>query len=1127
MPTHNIIDNRHEKLVDHIQTILPNTKSAKFAVGYFFLSGLEALGTSLDTISELRLLIGNTSNRETIEQLSEAYKRLDEVSKKADEQRFARRADLNRQAGETAENLRDAVGLMDQTDEAEELVHSLVRMVEEGRLKVRVYTKGRLHAKAYIFDYTNANPTSNGVAIVGSSNLTLSGIQDNTELNVLVHDNAPTFDPTSGNHGKLTAWFGELWDESQDFDELLMTELKASWAAQLATPYEVYMKTLYTLVRDRLEGEQAGPVLLSDDEITRSLADFQRVAVQQAVRMIQEFGGCFVADVVGLGKSFIGAAIVKHFERAHGKRPLIICPKSLEEMWITYNEQYHLNAQVLPMSMLQDGERSAGLLDNVRYPKRDFILIDESHNFRHSDTQRYKALQNFLLNDPDRQICLLTATPRNSRAWDVFNQIKLFHPDDRTDTLPIDPPDLRQYFKKIEKDRSSVSGGELAQLQDVLRHVLIRRTRRHILRWYGHAGDSHKPLREMSDFEAARYLDGGSRAYVNVGDRQQYFPIRELETLRYSIEDTYAGLYQEIRGYVGKPRGSRAKPKPGEELTYARYGLFNYVLKHRQADYTDLRKAGVNLRGLIRTMLFKRFESSVEAFRQTLGRMIATQSGFLLALNAGIVPAGEKAENLLSHSDTLEEDDLLDALAEMTGRYSVADFDLERLRSHIEADIHLLRTMLALVEPITSERDDKFQTLLKTLERPPINGRKKVLIFTQYADTAKYLYENLNPGGARDDIDVIYGTEKSKARVVARFAPKANPGHRWTLGDSEINLLVATDVLAEGLNMQDCDIVINYDLHWNPVRLIQRFGRIDRIGSEHDRIWGMNFLPEIGIEKNLGLKKVLDARIQEIHDTIGEDAAILDRGERLNPDAMYSIYDAKSVAQLSLFEEDNPEQYVDLNEAEEILRSLRQEDPDEFQRIADLRDGIRSVTTSRAGDLFVFCQAGGFQQLFLVNRDGEIVSRDMARVLGAIKAERNTPVAGDLPKDYNQHVMSVKRRFADDVKNRISQRDHVRKLSPNQSYVRKALQIYYRETESEETRDQINVLERAFVGMAPTEALNKELRFLRLNKVTGQPLVSALIDLYNRHRLNDRMNDQSRAHRDAEIPRIVCSSALT
>jgi len=355
MAAHDIIDNRNEKLVDHIKRILSSTERARFAVGYFFLSGLESIAKPLAKVKELRLLIGNTTNRETLEQLAEGYRRLELVSEKAEEQIYPKRTETKRMAAETAENVRSTMELMDQSDDAEELVKVLVRLIEEKRLKVRVYTKGRMHAKAYIFDYGEVfdqkgqavDRHEKGIAVVGSSNLTLAGVTHNTELNVIVQGN--------DNHAELVRWFDDLWKEAQDFDETLMHEMKQSWAVAPVRPYDIYMKTLYALVKDRLEGEDDKDILW-DDEITRRLADFQKVAVRQAVQMIRDYGGAFVADVVGLGKSYIGAAIVKHFERTDHVRPLIVCPAPLVEMWDRYNEVYQLNARVLSMGYLREDD---------------------------------------------------------------------------------------------------------------------------------------------------------------------------------------------------------------------------------------------------------------------------------------------------------------------------------------------------------------------------------------------------------------------------------------------------------------------------------------------------------------------------------------------------------------------------------------------------------------------------------------------------------------------------------------------------------------------------------------------------------------------------------------------------
>jgi superfamily II DNA/RNA helicase/nicotinamide mononucleotide adenylyltransferase len=1110
MPTHDIIDNRNEKLVDHINRMLDSTEMARFAVGYFFLSGLESIAERLESVKELRLLIGNTTNRETLDQLAEGYRRLELVQEVVEAQSYPRRVDMMQMANETATSIRSIVEQMDQTDQCEVLVKTLVRMIEEKRLKVRVYTRGRLHAKAYIFDYYNTlfdrvgKPVERhekGIAIIGSSNLTLSGVSHNTELNVVVQGN--------DNHAELVTWFDELWDESQDFNETLMREMQQSWAVVPIRPYDIYMKTLYTLVKDRIEGDVESDILW-DDEITSRLADFQKVAVRQAVQIIRDFGGAFVSDVVGLGKSYIGAAIVKHFERTEHSRPLIICPAPLVEMWERSNEVYQLNARVISMGYLREDEEGKVnfLLKDAKYRDRDFVLIDESHNLRHSGTQRYKVVQTFLATG--RRCCFLTATPRNKSAWDVYAQIKLFHQDDITD-LPVDPPNLKEYFKLIEK-------GE-RKLPDLLTNILIRRTRNHILRWYGYDAITNNPL-DATQFK--EYLEGQRRAYVLVGGRHQFFPARELETIEYSIEDTYKGLYQQLRTYFGKPRKGLVLHPGDDELTFARYGLWHYVIKSKQKQepYATMQHAGTNLRGLIRVLLFKRFESSVYAFQETVRRLLKMHKSFLIALSEGLVPAGEEAQTILYESDYAEERELVDALSAVSGRYKAADFDVIRLREHIEHDIRLFEKILSLVEPISPEQDDKLQTLKRRLTETPFRDGKR-LIFTQYADTARYLFENLNSGGKYKDIEVIYSGDKNKVRAVGRFAPISNPEYQFQSGEAELNTLIATDVLAEGLNMQDCDKIINYDLHWNPVRLIQRFGRIDRIGSEHAKVYGFNFLPETGIEKHLGLRQKLHNRIQEIHNTIGEDSAILDSTEKLNEEAMYAIYEKKG-GQLSLFEED--EEFLDLNEAEEILRQLRKEDPIEYERIAHLQDGIRSAKYSGQRGIYVFCQAGRYQQLFLVNENGDVLSRDVPRILGAIKATPET-VQGVQPKNYNKAVMRVKRRFVEEVKHRQAEREHTLSLNQSQRYVLRELRELFKLAADEDEKAQINLLEKAFRGPITT-AINRELNLLRRNTIRGKGLLKSLGQIYFQHNMREWVENRNRQVADSEVPRIICSEGL-
>lgn len=1105
MAAHDIIDNRDQRLVDHINQILGSAIAARVAVGYFFLSGLEAIRERIESLGSIKLLIGNTSNRETLEQIAEGYQRIDLAASALERENFSSKSVKVERAEKTSENIRHTIERMDQTDESVELVKTLVRLIQEKRLEVRVYTRGRLHAKAYIFDYKDDGRYEKGIAIVGSSNLTLAGLTHNTELNVVVHGN--------DNHAQLTAWFDELWNDAQEFDALLMQELEQSWAVAGATPYDVYMKALYALTADRLDDAGRGEILW-DDELTRSLADFQKTAVRQAVQMIRDRGGVFVSDVVGLGKSYIGAAIIKHFVRTQGARPLIICPKALEEMWTRYNDEFELGAKVLPMSLLkeEDSERAKSILSAKTYREFDFVLIDESHNFRNATSQRYEVLTDFLWRGM-RKVCLLTATPRNRSAIDIYNQIKLFHQDDVT-TLPIDPPNLKDYFKLVEK-------GE-RRLQELLVHILIRRARKHILRWYGYAEDTGLPLNGLPEQKQRPYLTGEKRAYVMVAGRHQFFPKRELETVAYSIEETYKGLYTELRGYLGHGDADGG----GRELTYARYGLWNYVTPSKQqtARYRDLHSAGKNLRGLVRVMLFKRFESSVHAFRVTLERLEKIHGYFLEALAKGFVPAGQDAQKILYESDAFDDSGLMDALAEVSSKYDFDDFDAKRLRHDLESDRKLLQKMIKLVAPITAAKDAKLVALKKGLAKGIPQATGKVLIFSQFADTVQYLYDNLSEGGAKRDVDSIFGTEKSKARMAARFSPWSNPQFDIPK-DDQIRILIATDVMSEGLNLQDGDVVVNYDLHWNPVRLIQRFGRVDRIGTENDRVWAFNFLPETELERQLGLTQVLRKRIKEIQETIGEDAAILDKDEQVNEEAMFAIYE-KNGAKLAAFEE---EELLDIGEAEELLRSMRANDPAEFARIVSLRDGIRSARgVAAGGQTFVFCQAGKYQQLMMTNEEGKVVTRDVAAILGRLKCPKTEPTAM-LPPDHNSHVMAALHAFADEVKHRRGEQQHSLSITPAQQYVLRELRAYYSRLGEEEVdlKAQIGKLEDAF-KQPITAAIRRNLNTMRRNGMSGPPLVKALTDIYHDHGLHELVREERRLHEieGEELPRVICSEAF-
>jgi len=1132
--SHDIIDNRRIKLSESIRKMLSGSERAKLAVGYFFLSGFEAIQDRLNHIKEVRLLMGNASNHKTIEELARAYKRLNLIAGEAEKQTYHSDSSLpapqrkKRILEEAGINARDVIAYMDQTDENEALLSTLARMIEEKRLKVKVYTKGNLHAKVYIFDYgliydENGKPCErheNGIAIVGSSNLSLSGISDNTELNVVVSGN--------DNHQELTRWFNDLWDESADFEPELINEISGSWALAPATPYDIYMKTLYNLLKDRLESGDEKEILWTN-EITDKLADFQKVAVRQLVQMIKDYGGAFASDVVGMGKSYIGAAVLKQFAKTEGVKPLIICPASLVDIWELYNAVYSLNAQILSMGMLEEKEENINfLLRDERYNDRKFILIDESHHFRNRETQRYQMLQGFL-NSGDRKVLFLTATPKSRSSWDVYSQIKLFHPEDKTD-LPINPPDLKKYFKGIEdklnpdfskmdsnKSWDTLRREAIEEFQYLVRQLLVRRTRLHILKWFGFDAETDKPL-ETSEFE--KYKSGEKKAYVLINGRKQFFPKRELEKIEYSIDDTYQGLYSNIRSLLGKPKSQRMESD--DSLAYARYGLFNYLKKEKKSDknYANLQRAGSNLCGLIRIMLFKRFESSVYAFRKSIAQSLKIHRNFLVSINNGIVPAGDDAKDLLTHFEIEEDQDLLDKLQKACAKYDINDFDVSNLRNDLENDIRILEEILSLVsvDAIPPEKDEKLQILIKRLNEEPLS-KGKVIIFSQYADTVQYIYDNIFELKKSRGIDYIYGNDRSKMKIIGLFAPKANPEYKKSSNEQEINLLISSDVLSEGLNLQDCDKIINYDLHWNPIKLIQRFGRIDRIGSENERIWGFNFLPETRLDANLGLREKLQRRIQEIHDMIGEDSPILDKTETINEDAIYAIYNKKSA---KIYDYEEEEEYFDLSEAEEILRQLRAENPEEFGRIVNMRDGIRSGKGGKEKGFIVFCGAGRYLQLSFADSNGDIISKDITKILSLMKCSTDEKRLG-LPKEHNRIVNKTKLYFDDQVKIRESEKRYSTSLTQPQRYILRELGITLRNETDEDKKNIINVLEDAF-RKCKRQAVLTELSRLRKNAVKGKELISILSDLYHRHSLDE----MSAKELDEEIviPKIICSESI-
>lgn len=924
-----IIDNRTLKLRDEIITKLDASEQVKFAVGYLYLSGFNQVADKLEQLKEAKILIGSNLNKSLIEALAETLPSQDDVEEEYKKNTLQKKEEKKNVINQITSSITQNVQSLPHTFNRQKEISKLVELVDSGKLTIKVYTKYPLHAKAYIFKYQQQiakASSSEGICIVGSSNLTMSGFNHNTELNSYVHGQK--------NYEELNKWFNQLWDESVPFDESMKKVLEDSWAIKTVNPYDIFILTLYHLTKSTIEKQTAQiwfwenpdymERLISRFSNMEDLYPFQKVAIMQAYEWVQKYKGVFISDVVGLGKTYIGAGLLRQLNR----RTLIISPPHLMDMWEEFIEKFEINARVLSRGMLYNGtyNNQSALWP---YREREVVLIDESHHFRNDDTNMYKELQPFLAN---KLVVLMTATPQNTSAWNIYNQIKLFNQTEEN-IFPnrYEEPHLRNLFKKVDD-------GEY-NLPDLLKYIVIRRTRRHIKRFYSN------------------------------GEFEITFPKRNLETVTYNINDTYNYLYETIRSML-------------TQLTYARYDLWSYVKADKKhiEPYFQLQKVIGTLTTFHRINLFKRLESSIYAFRRSVDNMVTIHEKFLTIIEKkNIIPAGEEIQDRIYRYNL---DDIWDKIDDLVGEYRTEDFEITELTKDLKHDIEIFRKIQNELKAIPINKDAKYDTLLEIIEElRSAKNQNKVLVFSEYADTVKYLYDRLK--NSYGNIDLIHGGTTGNAEKIKAFAPKANNYN----GDRVLDILVATDVLSEGHNLQDCSAVINYDLHWNPVRLIQRAGRVDRIGSEAEEICIKNFIPTEEVKEEINITNILERRVQEIHDHIGEDEKILSQEERLNENAMYAIYKTKDMETL----EEGEERDFTPEEAEIIIKNLLKEKPEYMALIKKMQLGLRSgKSVNRHKGTYAFFKRGDYGSLLIRHPDGSVLD-DFIEVLNEIRCDPNEP----------------------------------------------------------------------------------------------------------------------------------------
>lgn len=698
--------------------------------------------------------------------------------------------------------------------------------------------------------------------------------------------------------------FDQLWADSQRMQDVTERVLESiSTAYQENSPEFLYFFALYNIFRDFLETVSEDDLPndsngFKESQIWNKLYAFQKDAALAIINKLEQFNGCILADSVGLGKTFTALAVIKYYENRN-LRVLILCPKKLGDNWVTYKANYRNNpiaGDRLRYDVLYhtDLSRDSGMsgeidLSRINWSAYDLVVIDESHNFRNGGdisedgkSNRYTRLMNMVIRPGARtRVLMLSATPVNNRFYDLRNQLALAYEGDSS-----------VWQKKLGTERTVDEIFRVAQRQFNLWSDLSTSQR------------TTDKLLQLLDLDFFKILDAVTIArsrqhiekYYNIGEIGR-FPTRlppiskrpPLTDLNNAL--TYSDIYDMLL-----------------TLTLSIYTPSGYILPSKLDKYTMLNHEGKNrltqvgreqgVRRLMSINLLKRLESSVHSFQLTLGRIHDLIASTLDTISHFDLNQELELRDMATAAD-LDSDDQENDLFTVGKkvRIALADMDYISWKRDMEADLEILDLLLQMVDDITTEHDSKLQMLFRVIEEKinnPINpGNRKIIIFTAFSDTAEYLYYyisliiqakyGLNTALVTGTVNGQTTIPKFKANlnnVLTCFSPRSKDKASLMPDGPDIDILIATDCISEGQNLQDCDCLINYDIHWNPVRLVQRFGRIDRIGSKNERIQLINFWPDMQLDDYINLKARVETRMKALVMTSTGDDNLLSPEEQ-------------------------------------------------------------------------------------------------------------------------------------------------------------------------------------------------------------------------------------------------------
>ena len=1100
-----------------------------FCVGYFNLRGWRCIDdvvnewpmpSSGDSPSPARLLVG--MQRMPHDQLRSWL--TDDPEKAPDNKQ------LTKLRKDAAAEFRKQLTIGNPTDADEAGLKRLVKQLKSGRVTVKLFLKHTLHAKLYLAHRADSiNPI---IAYLGSSNLTMSGLKGQGELNIDVLDKDAA--------KKLQRWFEDRWEDSRclDITEELIAIIEESWASErLLPPYHVYLKMAWHLSQDAREGIKEFRV---PHEIRHFLLPFQEKAVQLACRHLNKRGGVLVGDVVGLGKTRVASAIARVMADDQMLETLILCPKNLTPMWEDYAHKFGLRSpRVMSQSIAQR--------DLKNLPRYRLVIIDESHNFRNREGKIYQAIREYLERN-DCKVVLLSATPYNKTYLDLGAQLRLFLPEQndigiRPEAMLREMGESVFALKNPNTPLNSLAAFEKSEEPDdwreIMRLFLVRRTRSFIIKNY-------------ATFDER---DGRPFLTLPTGERM-YFPIRKPVSVKFRSDpddtsDPCARLFRdEVVQII-------------DQLNLPRYGRSLYKKDVQPVDLSaadqrildDLSRAGPRMKGFCRTNLFKRLESSAHALLLSIHRHILRNYLEIYVLeNKLLLPIGQQDANLLdtrlrdSGDGELDLDDGQEQLpplgqwdeshyrSEAASLYALlagpqskrykwlrTDVFKKTLVQDLKKDAEALRGILADSGDIPPSKDFKLQSLIRLVHQE--FPKEKFILFTQFADTARYLSNALHAAGV-DNVDCATGDSENPAKQAWRFSPESNEKLKDFPPGKQTRVLIATDILSEGQNLQDSARVINYDLPWAIIRLIQRAGRVDRIGQKADTIQCYSFLPAEGVELIIKLRKRLVHRLRQNEEVVGSDESFFEDQTPADEEGLRNLYDEKS----GILDEPEDDEVDLTSEAFEIWAQAIKDNPDLRKAVESLPDVVYATKAhlpdstrpeiTPPGVLAYIRTPQDHDALLWIDADGKTVSESPVRILRQAKCKANTPA---LPRREDHHRLVTKA-------TKIIEEERG-DMTPGQLGSRRGaryrtyelLQDFVRHREGDLfLTDQVRAaIQAVFNYPLTSEAVDKLNRQLR-SKITSEDLAEMVTVLHR----DDRLVVANLHDEPSKEPRILCSLGL-